>query len=225
MRRLLRRLLNVVTALSLLLCVATSGLWLRSYRVRDEMTVRGPHRLKHRAPLLGGFTARSAGGGLSLTSSVATAPLSEREVERMSSAGPWFQWKVHGHRPKYPDVRLLQAISSSLGWPRRRPPLPPPEPPRPWAYRVLGFDFVIDDSRTAHARYRVYRAVFPYWAPALLFAVIPAARAGPIWRARRRRRRGRLGLCTRCGYDLRATPDRCPECGVEARRSLSRQND
>jgi hypothetical protein len=48
--------------------------------------------------------------------------------------------------------------------------------------------------------------------PLVIFGVAPAVW---VWRFWRRRRRREAGCCRVCGYDLRATPDRCPECGSE----------
>lgn len=51
----------------------------------------------------------------------------------------------------------------------------------------------------------------PDWLLAMATALYPATWA---LRARFRYRARRSGLCPRCGYDLRATPARCPECGA-----------
>jgi hypothetical protein len=54
----------------------------------------------------------------------------------------------------------------------------------------------------------------PIWFVAALFAVLPVLRVMVSSRERREYRRRMVGLCRSCGYDLRASPDRCPECGT-----------
>jgi len=57
------------------------------------------------------------------------------------------------------------------------------------------------------------RLSVPHWVIVVLLWLPPAA-----WQVQKRRRKSRrqLALCTTCGYDLRATPNRCPECGTPA---------
>ncbi len=77
----------------------------------------------------------------------------------------------------------------------------------------LGFGFGFNHLPN-HIRVDVY--VAPHWFVALLFAALPAVRLRSILRTRRQNRRNRAGLCQHCGYDLRASPNRCPECGHAA---------
>jgi hypothetical protein len=54
---------------------------------------------------------------------------------------------------------------------------------------------------------------FPCWSAELLFIVFPLGRVSYLM-FRRRLRPIPERICRLCGYDLRATPDRCPECGA-----------
>ncbi|HEY7118945.1 MAG TPA: hypothetical protein VH475_20310 [Tepidisphaeraceae bacterium] len=60
---------------------------------------------------------------------------------------------------------------------------------------------------------RLFRPIVsaPYWLAAIFFAIAPFLWCRSRWRRAYRRR---AGCCAACGYDLRATPDRCPECGA-----------
>jgi hypothetical protein len=88
---------------------------------------------------------------------------------------------------------------------------------RRWT-RVLGFQWhanVFTSQRSdAWARRVAARAlIVPYWAILFVSSVAPAVWVMK-WRVRQRRLNS--SLCAVCGYDLRATPDRCPECGAQA---------
>ena len=55
---------------------------------------------------------------------------------------------------------------------------------------------------------------YRFWCPTWIVSASAGLFAGGLLVSRaRRRHRDQPGRCARCGYDLRATPDRCPECG------------
>jgi hypothetical protein len=100
-------------------------------------------------------------------------------------------------------------------------PHPPPATAmiRPWSWHVQAPAF---PWKSANRWERDYiHAVFssanrtlrlPQWSFVVFFGLLPTWRAVSI--VGRRARRCRIARCRICGYDLRATPDRCPECGT-----------
>jgi hypothetical protein len=165
-----RRLLYVLTALSLLLCVAAGALWVRSQR--------------------GGATLTWSGGGRWRFVTAYPGYLIAGDVPDPSGGGG--------------GVRLLpRAVELNITWSRTT-----------WSYSAAGVGYVTSPIPGGGADR--YLAV-PFWLLVAVLAPLPAARAGVSARHRLRLRtaahRIGTGRCPTCGYDLRATPDRCPECG------------
>ena len=52
--------------------------------------------------------------------------------------------------------------------------------------------------------------------------VIAIFRSIAYWKARKRRIALKRGLCAMCGYDIRASPDKCPECGTPVPKGRER---
>ena len=125
------------------------------------------------------------------------------------------------------------AISSGLGvssqWGFPYFPTPgSPQPPRdmrwvsddgtiyPWGdrslapkWRWLGFKYYGLDAGS-NPGHSLCTIVLPYW---FLSALPAAVAAHTLFLGIRRGCRTPPGCCTACGYDLRASPGRCPECG------------
>jgi hypothetical protein len=115
------------------------------------------------------------------------------------------------HRPASPD---LAPIPGSVN----RPDF------RSWGFDVAGFGIGHAVTMNAHLNFPSLGPDFsvrtqsaarvPHW----LFALAFLSPLHGIWKTRRVRRRLAAGLCAACGYDLRASKDRCPECGCEIKQ-------
>jgi hypothetical protein len=78
----------------------------------------------------------------------------------------------------------------------------------------FGFNDSIFGYSPPSQPYAAYGVWFPFWLAVAAFAIIPSLRIAAIANRIRHKNRKRAGLCPSCGYDLRATPGRCPECGA-----------
>jgi hypothetical protein len=214
-----RRLFNALSIASLVLCAATVALWARSEYVMDY---RGGSRANR------AIWIYSGGGGVCIA--YAKVP------QATGSFCPAME--LDGRTPQLKAPRITNEPIPDIGsWLS----LPGSSFFRPlWSssFRFTGVagcrqclalrDFSMGPvafvpTGTQPSQLTMTTLVLPYWVPCCLLALLPMLQ---IMRRLHGNRRS-LGLCGHCGYDLRATPDRCPECGaiskkpVEAARSSS----
>ena len=71
--------------------------------------------------------------------------------------------------------------------------------------QFLGFQYIRYHATSTD---RYYAIGVPFWFLTLVTAVLAFRTTRALLR------RHHPGHCRSCGYDLRATPDRCPECGL-----------
>jgi hypothetical protein len=194
-RRSLHILFDGLALVSLLLCLAMTGLWARSY-VRGEQLIAG-YWGYHLHPNY-------------------THYYDAWELDTTNERGRWsVAWRIH------PCVAGPGRYESSPGAKGNRFEVGPID--RNIRSVIQSY---LDDGRysgrTATVRYTFrprWRAIsVPHPLSTLLLAILPVTAA--IHRRRRARRR-QHGCCVKCGYDLRATPDRCPECGFIPARALT----
>jgi hypothetical protein len=239
----IRWILNLVSALSLLLFAAALVLWVRGYWATDHFWLiyrdggaelvrssRGRLTVRHVIPNARGIPVprRLSHWSVPAGSQLAPGPsVLHGEwgglIAYEGAPGPTRQ-EVAAARVALKEVEEERRAAAGGAAPKPRPP--PPASADPMAmleyqlYARAGewaaYDRVRLQNKENAARQVLdgsyyHEWTFPAWLAAAAAALLPCATfAVPLHRRRQRRRRGQ---CAACGYDVRASKDRCPECG------------
>jgi hypothetical protein len=218
-----RHALNLATAASLVLCLATGALWARSHAWSERFSFVGRERGSM-------FVASDGDFGIyrsDLISSSrtgffheagATWPLRgayQWQLGNSPAERQWGPFTIYAMTPPPapPAQQVADAEMATRAW-REVEDAPPPGD-RPGLVRRSRLRAAAARAHSVLHPDTGWGVVLPAWLPFSITALLLAARLVPAWRRLRRRELARAGRCVGCGYDLRASPHRCPECGTE----------
>lgn len=182
----------LATGASTVALVAAVAMWVRGYRVSDELKFGyfdyRPHARVAGVEDASMVVALHRGGRWDVA--VARRACVNRPGVYRKGPGPGDR-RWDAAQPTGANLDLAQI------WTLSRPDAP--------ARTTLGFRYATSSYATS--------VRIPDWCPVAIAALLPATY---LLRRVVRRRRRFAGQCFACGYDLRATPERCPECGTRS---------